>query len=304
MASPNAESEMKQRVPIMWAVGLFIVLGAGAAPAQQQTFTDASGLVETAIFYGFSAPAAHPTLTIPVGGEWVVIGGGGYVDWKSHGGYGSLLTASYPTDESLQSWTIRAKDHLRSDPCVIHGYALAIRVKGLTRQQLLNHIQVKWSASSWTAHPNVLAYLDTGYTLLGCGFYDYYNGYGNMAVDSYPANNTACYAEGKDHLESSPGIMYSYVIGIRNSVPGIGNFVNAIQSSLSGYSNWPEAVAAAPYGYALTGGGADTTYYGVGQLLWKNMPTPYGTWAAGSKDHLESDPGYVRSYAIGLRVIP
>lgn len=295
---------MNHGISIKWLVIVCMVLGASAGRAQDQIFTDDSGRVETAIFYGFSARAAHPTLTIPVGGDWVVIGGGGFTDWQYHGGYGSLLTASYPTDYSLQSWTLKAKDHKYSDPCVIYGYAIAIRVKGLTRQQLLSYIQLTQATSAWTAHPNVTAYVNAGYTLLGCGFYDAFSGWGNMAVGSYPANNAACYAEGKDHIYSSPAIMYSYAISIRSYIPGVGNLVNAIRTNWSGYSNWPEVSVSAPYGYALAGGGAYATYSGYGQMLWKNMPTPRGEWTAGSKDHYRSDPGYVRSYAIGIKVIP
>jgi hypothetical protein len=291
---------MNQRICIMFAASLCILLGATTSHAQQEVFTDATGQIQTTIFYGFSARAAHPTLTIPVGGDWVVIGGGGYTDWQSHGTTGNLLTASHP-DPYFSSWTIAAKDHLISDPCIIYGYAVAIRVQGLTRAQLLGYMQQTTAASPYVSHPNTISYLGNGYTLLGCGFLNSYQEPGNLAVASYPVNNTGCYAEGKDHGLYSPSTMYSYAIGIRSYIPGVGNLVNIIQSGLSGYSAWPEASAVVPYGYALTGGGAAAIYSGSGQLLWKNMPMANGGWSAGSKDHYFSDPGYVRAYAIGIK---
>ncbi|WP_163868821.1 hypothetical protein [Myxococcus eversor] len=283
------------------AAALCLLFVSSTSHAQQAVFTDASGKIETGIFYGSSARSSHPTLTIPVSGDWVVIGGGGYTDWQSHGGYGSHLTASFP-DSNFSSWTVYSKDHMTNDPCIIYGYALAIRVQGLTRNQLLQHVRMTQAVSAYVSYPNTIAFVDTGYTLLGCGFNDVSFGLGNMAVDSYPFNNTGCYAEGKDHDAVSPGTMSSFAIGIRTSLPGVGNVVNAIQNSLSSYSSHPQASASVPFGYALSGGGADATYYGIGQLLWKNMPMVNGTWSAGSKDHLVLDPGYVRAYAIGVTV--
>jgi hypothetical protein len=77
----------------------------------------------------------------------VVVNGGGWTDWMEHGGKGSLLYASYPSRD-LKSWTIKAKDHLPPDPCVIQGYAIGVRIKGLTRDQLMAHMNVG-EISSW-----------------------------------------------------------------------------------------------------------------------------------------------------------
>src|SRR5690242_17972159 len=93
---PYRKKDMKQWIYVVLAASLCLLLGANTSHAQQAVFTDASGKVQTGIFYGFSSRANHPTLTIPVSGDWVVIGGGGYTDWQSHGPEGSLLTASYP----------------------------------------------------------------------------------------------------------------------------------------------------------------------------------------------------------------
>ncbi|WP_147444414.1 MULTISPECIES: hypothetical protein [Corallococcus] len=271
------------------------------AAAQQKVFTDASGKIQVGIFQKDSETTSQPIVTIPVGGDWVVIGGGGATTWIGHAGYGSLLTASYP-DPYFSSWTVRAKDHIYSDPSAIRGYAIGIRVNGLSRQQLLEHVKLTSVASNYSGTPSATAYVDSGYTLLGCAFQIQYSSAGNMAVDAYPMSSSSCYASGKDHQVFDVSMMFVSAIGIRTTIPGVGNIINAIQSSLSATGDAPMATATVPDGFVVTGGGADVTYTRLGHLLWMTNPTVHNGWTVGSKWHAVSDPGYVRAYAIGVKV--
>ncbi len=58
-------------------------------------------------------------------------------------------------------------------------------------------------------------------------------------------------------------------------------------------------------GYVLIGGGARTVYYGSGALLTEARPLDGGlvSYAASSKDHINSDPHDLYVYAIGLKLL-
>ncbi|MBN8228336.1 hypothetical protein JYK02_12570 [Corallococcus macrosporus] len=283
-------------------VGSCLGLVSSTAAAQQAVLTDASGKIQIGIFHKDSEQAAQPIVTIPVGGDWVVIGGGGFTDWLGYNGYGSLLTASYP-DPYFSSWTVRAKDHIYSNPAVIRGYAIGMRVSGLSRQQLLEHVKLNSVASAYSGTPSATAYVDSGYTLLGCAFQIQYSSAGNMAVDAYPSNSSSCYASGKDHQIFDVSMMFVSTIGIRTTIPGVGNIINTLQSALSTASYPPMATAKVPDGFVVTGGGADITSSGAGHLLWMNRPLVSNSWTVGSKWHAVTDTsGYVRAFAIGVKV--
>jgi hypothetical protein len=87
---------------------------------------------ETKLFTATSAKEEnHPTAVISVDLDYVLVGGGAYVNWDREGGNrkGNLLTASYPA--SLYTWNVASKDHLsgNEDPSKITAYAIGARVK-------------------------------------------------------------------------------------------------------------------------------------------------------------------------------
>jgi hypothetical protein len=81
-----------------------------------------------------SASASHPSVTAPVSGTSVVLGGGGIDAWK---GAGNMLVASYPAC-TLQpggpvqhcstptGWTVAGQDYATADPSVISAYVIEL----------------------------------------------------------------------------------------------------------------------------------------------------------------------------------
>jgi hypothetical protein len=264
--------------------------------------------LQVMLIKGPSSSTNHPEVTLYAPPEWVVVGGGGFTDWPSHRGYGSLLTGSFPS-LNLDSWTVRAKDHGWADPCLINAFAIAIKAANVSRAALLNQMELTYGSSGTTAHPAIQVSIPGGHLLLGGGFdVNFGQGTGNMGVDSRPNGSSAWVVESKDHIWSSPAPITGYAVSIKpsfpNAVGGTVRLANAIvPSGISARVNHPSATASLPGGYTLVGGGADVTYLGYGSMLWALYPNDsLTTWTGGSKDHGYADPSTIKSWAIGLTV--
>jgi len=153
-----------------------------------------------------SSPTAHPQALAVLPDGFVLTGGGAFVNWH---GAGNLLTASFPNSDN--SWEARSKDHDISDPSQITAYAIGIRPK--PGKKRLSHL-IKSATGAVAAHPNANVVLDPGWTLSGGGALDNWNGAGNMLTASFP-NGMTWFANGKDHMESSPAAITAYVIGLK-----------------------------------------------------------------------------------------
>ncbi len=266
--------------------------------------SDASGRIKVALF-ARSAPVAQAHFTdfaIDVPDDYVVVGGGAEGQDVPQG---NLLTASYP-NANLSAWLVSSKDHLASAPVKVRGWAIGVKIAGLSRQQVRDAITVSHAVSALVSHGSVAATLPAGYLLLGGGFRVDWSGTGNLGVSSYPNTAASWHVQSKDHVASSPAYARAYVIGIRDQIAGVGNLRNAIGHTLSAYAAHPAARTTLQSGFALTGCGADGRYNGTvqGNLLWRIQPADDGvqrSCLANSKDHVSSSPGHIDAYAIGLQ---
>jgi len=263
---------------------------------------DASGRIQIAVFERLSPVAlSHNTdFAVSVPGDYVVIGGG--VEGTNVPA-GNLLTASYP-NAALSAWLGSTKDHIDANPVRVRAWAVGLKIAGLTRQQVRDNVIVNVATSSYTAHPDVTATLPAGYALVGGGFKVNWSGMGNLGTASAPSGATGWRARSKDHIESSPATTQAYVIGLRNSIAGVGTISTAVDGVTSGVAAHPATTSVLRTGYALSGCGAFVNWSGAGNLLWKIRPVPVGSQtgcAVASKDHKESSPASISGYAIGIR---
>jgi hypothetical protein len=292
---------------------------------------DDAKMFQIMLITGQSQKAQHPELKITAPAEWIIVSGGGYTDWKEHGGAGSLLTASYPSSD-LSSWTIKAKDHWETDACVIKGWAIALRVgpqvKQWSRQQLLQYMTLVTATSGKAQHPQVTANINRDFVLLGGGFDIAYFGKGNMLTDSFPASNRFI-VKSKDHIESDQSTITSYAIGIRTTIPGIGRFeTRQVKAGPFNQDRYPQGSAVMPKGFLLVGGGVETSdnyrdnfipeslikgflkdLFGkkrnvqTGKMIWMSYPTLSNSWEAGAKEHvLPEKYAQIYVYAVGLHM--
>lgn len=165
----------------------------------------------------------HPAAlaTLPEG--YVLTGGGAYVQSST---MGNFLTASYPLGES--SWQASSKDQDVAAPATITVFAIGMKYRGTG--VTLTH-RIKSVTSSVAAHASAKACMDDGFILSGGGAFDNWSGAGNFLTGSYPAldssNKTQCwFAQGQDHLHSSPAAITAYAIGL--AISSSSNPVNPI----------------------------------------------------------------------------
>ncbi|GAA2721898.1 MULTISPECIES: hypothetical protein [Streptomyces] len=143
-------------------------------------------------------------------------------------------------------------------------------------------------------------------------------GGGATATDANPgALLTASYPTGdlwgwtvssKDHLQTHWHQLTSYVIGLKIAGMSRDQLARAVlvTPADSGAEPWPMADARIwSNDHVLVGGGFRVDWHGAGNLATASFPSSDSTWQARSKDHGQSDPSSIRSYAIALpRYLP
>lgn len=268
---------------------------------QLNSFQDASGLVTVAVFRRQAATAQEifTDFGVDVADDMVAIGGGGVGDDT---GYGALLTASYPNDD-LSAWFVSSKDHLVADPHFLVGYAIGIKIAGMSRADLREAIHLSPSDSGQGERPEATASVADGFLLVGGGFSIQWTGAGNLATASFPSTNLSWTTRSKDHGIASPATIRTYAIGLRQNLP-VGTVTVNIQSAESDQSQHPASVAGVIDGFALTGGGAEVHWHGYGNLLWKLEPATGNDqeFSAASKDQKVPDPSTITAYSLAIQI--
>lgn len=240
--------------------------------------------------------------SIEVAPDEIAIGGG--VEGAEYPGH--FLTASYP-NSYLTAWLVSTKDHAIYGPARIKAYAIGLKIKGLTRSQLRQHVQVYANTSSTSSYPDTSVGVAQGFKMVGGGFKVFWSGHGNIATASYP-EGFKWRARSKDHVNASPAYIRAYAIGIREFIPISGinrQILTTVESVRSTYAQHPSSTANVDYGYALSGCGARVNWEGIGNLLWRLVPSSYSNLhgcTASSKDHVNYSPATIDTYAVGIQL--
>ena len=282
---------------------LLFTLGTGNGATKLFEQTDASGKITIAVFERVSpAASGHNTdFAITVPDDYVVIGGGGE---GKESPQGNLITASYP-NAGLTAWLVSTKDHVSADPVQVRGWAIGLKIAGLTPAQVRSNISVTTATSAYTSYPDVTAAVPAGYVLAGGGIKVNWSGYGNLATASAPSGATGWRVRSKDHQYSSPATATAYAIGVNGFIGGVGTISNVVNGGTSGVASHPAFTQGLTTGYALSGCGAFVNWSGAGNLLWQIKPTSPAAGqtacAVASKDHNISSPASISGYSIGLQ---
>jgi hypothetical protein len=182
------------------------------------TFHDTSGKVTVSVFSRQSSSALdrYTDFGVTVDPDMVCVGGGVIGAESPEGG---LLTASYPNDD-LSGWLVSAKAHLHEDQFLLTAFAIGLRIDGMTREQLMNHIIVQFADSETADHPETFVSVPPGYVLISGGFRVASGYMGNLGTASFPDNDNATWrARSKDHLVADPTTIRAYAIGLRQPLP-------------------------------------------------------------------------------------
>jgi len=141
-----------------------------------------------------SRRAPHPRATVTLPPGFLLVGGGGDVQWR---GYGNLLVDSYPS--SSRSWTATSKDHLRSDPGYVSAFAIGLRSRTWAR---MPRRRVKTGRYGPVAHPAGSVVASPAYGMVGGGASVSKGGLGNMLTALVPDESGRSFRAGaKDHLK-------------------------------------------------------------------------------------------------------
>ncbi len=269
-------------------------------------YNDFSGKISIKIFtrYSTSIQQQFTDFKVDVSSDYIAIGGGVI---GSNLGNGNNLIASYPSSD-LNSWMVSTHDHKWIHYAPITGYAIGMKIEGLTSTELKQYITVSETVSGWGGQADVTASVPSGYVQVGGGARIEWNGWGNLLVANYPVNsNSQWRVRSTDHVHVSHTYTHAYSIGIQDFIPGIGQVVANIKSATSSRAQHPIVTTTVADGYALTGCGAEVTPSGgVGNHMWKIEPKFSGAakeCVVSSKDQGYVDATTVSGYATGIKIM-
>ncbi len=301
-----------------------------------------AGGVTVSVWQTLSVPPAsqHYQFAVEVGAErdddWVCIGGGGTAGNTSYGaGYGQYLTASFPSHD-FKSWNVFSREHVWPNAISIFGYAIGMKINGLSKDELIQNLRLTKIDSPQVAHPDQSCLVEPGFLLIGGGFHviDQPQYGGNLATASFPDSSISWRARSKDVQIPSPSVIRVFAIGISPEImkPNLadpqhptkfGKVYNSFSSSEQ--QNTPDAIPglsiAKPLdGFAMCAGGA-AAHFWTGLYLWALEPTtksipltsqnPLQTmdpsdqsFTVKSMTHLQPDQGLITAYAMGIKFEP
>jgi len=270
--------------------------------AEGPEYTDWSGLLHLKYWYATTSQSHIPELSVSVGSDYVLVGGGAYTS-----GNNGFLTKSMP-DEYLTTWTGKSKDHLTPNLHTLTVYAIGMKIDGVSSDYLRSKMQVFPAVSGKVNHPETQVTIPSNYLLVGGGAWDYWEddmGYGNMLVSSYPYGSNTWKVSGKDHRRADPSVIYAYAIGIENiSFPNVGYLQVGYSTGYSTTSGrLCTTTATVPTGWALTGPGGLVVYNnpGYGRMITSMYPYSTTTSYLGSRDSYYTDGGYQYVYALRIQ---
>lgn len=257
---------------------------------------DWSGLVEIIILKK-EITGQHPTTYVDVPSDYVLIGGGAKV--SNVGDNGALLTQSYPSSD-LTRWYGASKDHKKTSNHKLEVFAVGLKLKGITSDQLKQHMTIVSSTSSIASWPTTQVNLPSGYTLIGGGAKVNWTGEGSLLVKSIP-NGNAWAASGKDHISISPATITAYAIGIRPSITSFGD----LEISRESTSKWvsklkTDITESIDSDWLVTCPGGEATFSGRGRMLTILHPD-FRSVTIGSSDHIYADSGNTALYMLKIR---
>lgn len=198
--------------------------------------------------------------------NWVCVGGGG----TGHIAPGSYLTASFPSDD-FKSWNLRSRDHIDHDSWTLTGFAIGMRIPGLTKEELISNLRIFKIESIEANHPETSSsFLEEDYLLLGGGAHvtkqpseapGSQEVGGNMLTGSFIDSTISWCARSKDHFYFWKSPITAFAIGIRPTLKKqdgsvFGTVVTTFHSKEivpQEYSHSEVSVGPLP-GFALCGG--------------------------------------------------
>jgi hypothetical protein len=261
--------------------------------------TDWSGTVQIVIVTN-EATGEHPQVDIKLPDGYALIGGGAVVT-PQFTAPGALITASYP-DADFTTWHAASKDQLVPFTHTLVGYAIGLKLTGMTKGQLISNMWIFSATSSIAPHPDTsVGVISSDYFLIGGGAKIVYgSGEGNLLVKSIP-QGTMWSVSGKDHGVSDPDSITAYAIGIKNYISSFGT-LEVVQDSVATYASggFGTANVTMDSTWVVASAGGNAQYNGPGRMLTSILPGIRNV-SVTSKDHEYPDSGTTTAYVVKIR---
>jgi hypothetical protein len=258
-------------------------------------------------------PQSHVQISCFVDQDFVVVGGGAWADFT---GQGAMLTGSFPTSQFqfLDSWTGRSKDHLVADPHTLRVFAIGIKLDGISRQTLTNHMFAFGTSVTGGRQQAVRASVGWPMEVIGGGAEVRFTGAGAMLTGSQPdCTGPPCrtwMAQSSDHITPDPHTLISYIISINPVIAGWGtmefNYRMVEGPEMTGHHSitrspilsWP-VVSVGGFTDAEGGPGRFLTRMSHNLFVGDNQ-----TVTVASKDHQQVSGGYTQLRTVQIRRKP
>jgi len=228
--------------------------------------------------------------------QWKILGGGAHAELISHTQDGNMLTAMYPVD--INTWYARAQMCCNGRPNVqtyLWAYATAIfdPYDELDVKIFSSPISVSGPYPNATIEIPLLSF----YLLTGGGALVQPTAIGNYLTASYPESTEKWFVKSKDHIYVSPSRITAYAIGIKARNATAVSVATYYGKATSAIASHPSMSYTAKWG-TVTGGGAKTTYFATGNILYASMPAfdqqnSTVAWRGEAKDITRADPSTI-----------
>ncbi|SHN23751.1 hypothetical protein [Chitinophaga sp. CF418] len=257
--------------------------------------TDWSGTVQIAIVTSYTS-GTNLQLDVKVPDGYALIGGGAVAS-PLVAASSAFLTASYP-DTDFTTWHAASTDHINSYVHTLFGYAVGLKVTGLTKNDLTSNMWLFSNTSSVLPHPATAVTIENAYTLIGGGAK--VESAGNLLVYSYPYGST-WFAASKDHEVSDPSAITAYALGLKTAVLNQKN-LEVVRDSIANFTSGGIGTASIFVDTTWVAGapGGRATYNGAGRMLDGIAPHIQDATVT-SKDLDVSDGGTTAVYVLKIR---
>ena len=155
------------------------------------------------------------------------------------------------------------------------------------------------AASTLTEYPTATVEVPNGYKILSGGAKVACQAYGELLTSSYPISDNQWTAKAKYNHVPDNATLTVYAVAVYDPYDWLD--VKVFFSNASASAPTPATSVSVDSDYAMTGGGAQTIYTGLGSYLTASYPIFSNTWAVASRAHIDSCPAEITAYAIGVK---
>lgn len=161
------------------------------------------------VFTKESDLANHPSTSVSVPSNYLLIGGGAEVKYN---GTGNLLVHSYPKGNT---WYAKSKDHQVADPATIKAYAIGIENISFPNVGHIETFCFTDKKHTSGGRSSVRIRTEDDWALTCPEAKTDFKGEGRMIIGIYPSFSEQVIASSTDHIQGDQGILSTYALGVR-----------------------------------------------------------------------------------------